>query len=417
MTPQGAPVALGPTVPPENGGALVTSLDLSLQEYVTQQLQQAVSGAFAGSQTGDEGAAVVMDAQTGQVLALASVPGYDDNIFGPPVDQAALAAAYAAPGNPMLEHATQTAMPPGSTFKLVVAAADSLYQAVPANAVVPTGGSWTYDGVTFDSWADLPPQDLPQAIAWSNDVYFYKLAVALGPQAILAGARDLGVGQATGIDLPDEYPGYLGSPGTVGRLGQSWEPGDTAILGIGQGFITATPLQDARWTAAVGTGRLVTPRLGLLRAGPGSSDLEPITPPAPTPLPFAANLGPVQAGLQLAVTQGTADELAPLNIDAGGKTGTAQDAGAPNGGPDAWFTALAPMSDPQVVVTLVVRGGGEGFYSSQPAVRNILQYFTAHQAQILSSVPAGLTLPPRLLGSADPSGAVSRGIALPEGRP
>ncbi|MGH7612332.1 MAG: FtsW/RodA/SpoVE family cell cycle protein [Candidatus Dormibacteria bacterium] len=385
VSPAGAPVALGRRVAARNGGNLVTTLDLPLQQYVTAQLQTAVSGAFSGSQKGDEGAAVVMDAQNGQILAMASVPGYDDSVFGPPVDESALAAAGAAPGNPMLEHSTQTAMPPGSTFKLVVAAADAEDPVVSPTEVVPTGGSWTYDGVTFDSWADLPAQDLPQAIAWSNDVYFYKLAVALGPQAIIEAAHQLGVGQPTGIDLPGEYPGYLGSPATVGRLGQTWEPGDTAILGIGQGLITATPLQDARWTAAVSTGQLVTPRLGLLRQAAGGS-LSAIPSPAPKELPFAQGLGPVQQGLQLAVSQGTATELAPLNIDAGGKTGTAQDPGAPNGGPDAWFTAVAPMSDPQVVVTLVVRGGGEGYYSSQPAVRNILQYFTAHESEILSSL-------------------------------
>ena len=97
----------------------------------------------------------------------------------------------------------------------------------------------------------------------SNDVYFYKLAVALGPDAMIDTARALGVGQRTGIDLPAEAGGYLGTPDSVRASGGTWYGGSTVILGIGQGYLQVTPLQNARWTAAVATGKLVTPRLGL----------------------------------------------------------------------------------------------------------------------------------------------------------
>ncbi|HUY60884.1 MAG TPA: FtsW/RodA/SpoVE family cell cycle protein, partial [Candidatus Dormibacteraeota bacterium] len=383
VTPAGWPVAMGRTIPPRNGAVLQTSLDLGLQQVATRALAQAISGAFPGSQRGDQGAAVVLDPQNGQILAMASLPAYNDSLFGPPVRVAGVRAMLLQGGSPLLEHATQTVMPPGSVFKLVVAAADTASHTVDPYAVLPTGYWYTYDGAAYHSWTTLPPQNLPQSIAWSNDVYFYKLAVALGADRIIHTAQQLGVGQPTGIDLPGESSGFLGTPTSVRRLGATWYPGSTVILGIGQGYLTATPLQVARWTAAVATGRLVTPRLGLAQGGPGGS-LTPLPAGRPRRLPFAATLGPVRQGLRWAVTQGTASMLAGLGIDAGGKTGTAQDPSAPHGGPDAWFTAVAPMRHPQVVVTVLVRGGGEGYYSSQPAAKEILRYFFAHERAILS---------------------------------
>ncbi len=386
VNPSGWPVALGPTIPPRNGAVLRTSLDLGLQRVATHALAQALAGAFPGSQRGDQGAAVVLDPQNGQILAMASLPAYNDSLFGPPVRSAGVRALLAQRGSPLLEHATQTAMPPGSVFKLVVAAADTAHHTVNPSTIVPTGYWYTYDGATYHSWTTLPPQNLPQSIAWSNDVYFYKLAVALGASRIIHTAQQLGVGQPTGIDLPGEIGGFLGTPRSVHQLGATWYPGSTVILGIGQGYLTATPLQVARWTAAVATGRLVTPRLGLAQAGAGGR-FTPLPAPPPRRLPFAATLGPVRQGLRDAVTQGTASMLAGMGIDAGGKTGTAQDPSAPHGGPDAWFTAVAPMRDPQVVVTVLVRGGGQGYYTSQPAAREILRYFFAHERQILSVGP------------------------------
>ena len=384
---QGVPVALGPTIPARNGGTVVTSLDLPLQQLATQLLQKAIAGDYPDSQKGDQGAAVALDPQTGQVLAMVSWPAYNGNIFEAPRNNAAIEALLSAPGSPLLEHATQTALPPGSNFKLVVSSADAAYKAIPTNQVIPTGYYFTYDGHTFHNWTTLPPQNLPQAIAWSNDVYFYKLAVALGPQRMITVAHQMGAGQLTGIDLPGEVPGYLGTPASVAKQGETWYPGSTVILGIGQGYVTATPIQDALWTAEVGTGTRVVPHLGLLDSQTASQPLRAISFPAPQQLSFASQLGPVRAGLRLAVTQGTADMLSGMHIDAGGKTGTAQDPGAPNGGPDAWFTALAPMSDPQIAVDMVVRGGGQGFYDCQIPVKDIMQYFFAHEQQILASVP------------------------------
>jgi len=218
VTPLGVPVAVGPRREPVPGADVRLSLDLGLQRQLTDGL---VTALRAQSNPRAVAAAVAMDPRTGQVLALASAPAYDNNIYGPPVDMAAVNAESDKPGDPMLEHASQAAVPPGSTFKLVIAASDVVHRAIPPERVIPTGGSYTLGGHVFHNWGSLGPMNLPQSIAWSNDVYFYQLATALGPDRIIDTARALGVGSATGIDLPAESPGYLGSPESVQAQGVS----------------------------------------------------------------------------------------------------------------------------------------------------------------------------------------------------
>ena len=385
VDPAGVPVAMGPTTPAVRGAALRLTLDLGLQRQLTSNLAAALRG-FPGEPRGDIGGAVVMHPRNGQVLALASLPSYDDNVFGPPIDQRALARLSRARGHPMLSKVTQVAAPPGSTFKLVVATADMVHPVFPPHLVIPTGGAWTLGDHTFHNWMSFGPQDLVQAIAWSNDVYFYKLAWALGPGPIVSTARRLGVGSETGIDLPGESAGYLGSPSTVGRIGATWYPGSTVILGIGQGYITTTPLQNARWTAGIATGALVTPHLGLAFES-SRGEFTRLEWPAPHRLRFAGRLGPVRDGMIAAVTSGTASILGVLPVQAGAKTGSAEDPSSPNGAPDSWFSATAPMADPSVVATSFVRGGGHGVSTSGHVVLPTLQYFFEHQEAVLATAP------------------------------
>ncbi len=378
VDPAGHPVRLASRTPPVPGSPLRTTLDLGLQQRFTAALGAAMS-------TGaDTSGGVVLDPRTGQVLAMASLPGYDDNVYGPPVDSAALARLNDAAGHPQLQHATQVTAPPGSTFKLVVAAANAVRPAIPPDLVITTGGSWTLGGHTFHNWSALPPQDLTQAITWSNDVYFYQLAWALGPARIIAAARQLGVGQPTGIDLPGESSGYLGTPTTVKKdIGADWYPGSTVLLGIGQGYITVTPLLDALWTAGVATGAMVTPHLGLAY-GSGRGTWTQLPWPAPRELPFAHALGTVRAGMRGVVTSGTAQLLSTLPAPAGGKTGTAEDPTAPASGEDSWLSAVAPMNAPAVTATAMVHGGTAHARASEP-VRVALDWFLRHRAAIMST--------------------------------
>jgi cell division protein FtsI/penicillin-binding protein 2 len=388
VTPAGTPMALGPYTPPRRGSTLRLTLDLGLQRELFSALTTVMRG-VPGQPRGDLGGSVVLDPRNGQVLAMASLPTYDNRVFGPPVRNQALARLGRQPASPMLEHVTQVAAPPGSTFKLVVAAASMRHPGVvPPDRVLPGGGAWTLGDHTFGNWMSLPAQDLREAIAWSNNVYFYQLAWALGPWPIIRTARSLGVGRPTGIDLPGETGGYLGTPTSVAK--DTWYAGSTVILGIGQGYLAVTPLQDALWTAGIATGAVVTPHLGLAY-GEGRGRATRLDWPRPRRLAYAHKLGPVREGMAMAATSGTASILNALPVKAGAKTGSSQDPSAPNGAPDSWFTAAAPLKHPRMVATSFVRGGGHGVSTSGVVVLPVMQYFFAHEKEILRTGPRSAT--------------------------
>ncbi|HEV7210600.1 MAG TPA: FtsW/RodA/SpoVE family cell cycle protein [Blastococcus sp.] len=382
VNPKGVPVALGSRQDPVPGADLRLSLDLGLQRQLDASITAAVQA--QPRPQGKVGGAVAMDPRSGQILAIASTPSFDNNVYGPPLDARALQSLATAPGSPMLEHVTQGVAPPGSTFKLVVAAANQAHPVLGPTQVVPTGASFTYGGHTFHNWEPMGPMDLVRSIAMSNDVYFYKLAVALGADTVLRTAAALGVGQRTGIDLPGESAGYLGTPDSVRAKGGAWYGGSTVILGIGQGELQVTPLQNARWTAAVATGHLVTPRLGLaIGTGPGSYTALPAT--RRTPLPFAGVLGPVRDGMREAVTGGTAVRLAGLPATVGAKTGTAQDGGLADGEYDNWTSAVLPNDAPEIEMTAWVQGPGTGGNSVTQIVADGLRAYLANRAAILAT--------------------------------
>ncbi len=208
----------------------------------------------------------------------------------------------------------------------------------------------------------MGPNKLLGAIQWSDNVYFYKLGELLGPERMARTASELGVGSRSGIDLPGESAGFIGTPENVADIGGTWYPGSTLLMGIGQGTVIATPVQVARWTSGIATGALVTPQLA---AADATGDGAPIPTGEPQRLPFADKLGPVRAGMRASATAGTAGQLATLPVTAGAKTGTAEDPSAP-GGLNAWFSAVVPFESPEIVVTALVRGGGFGSATSGP---------------------------------------------------
>jgi len=370
VDPIGRPVAVAERVDPVRGHRLRLNLDLEMQQVAGRALIKAVR-----TSGGDLGGVVVMDARTGGVLTMASAPAYDNNMFGPPADVDAMRRAAKADGLPFFNHVTQVAAPPGSTFKIVVAATNSVYPAVSPTEVVPTGASFTFGGHVFSNWKPLGPNNLMQAIQWSDNVYFYKLALRLGPEKIATVARRLGVGQPTGIDLPGEVAGYLSTPKEVRAAGGQWYGGSTVIMGIGQGPVTATPLQLARWTVGIGAGRMVTPHLGRSYGADSNS----LRAPRPARVPFANKLEPVRKGMRASFEAGTGAQLAELPITGLTKTGTAQDPSAPKGGTNAWFSALVPAEKPEIVVTAFVRSGGYGSATSGPVVKAILEYYLKHR--------------------------------------
>jgi cell division protein FtsI/penicillin-binding protein 2 len=142
----------------------------------------------------------------------------------------------------------------------------------------------------------------------------------------------------------------------------------------------------ARWTAGVATGCLVAPRLALAtETDSGSDAFIALSGPAPQPLPFADKLAPVRAGMKEAAQHGTAALLSRILPGAGGKTGSAEDPASPGGRADSWFTAAAPVSNPSLVITAFVRGGGHGASTAGPVVGRTLAYFVAHHARVMAA--------------------------------
>jgi len=361
---------------PLPGRDVVLTLDAALQQTVDQLLVSAVERNRALS--GDEliqksgGAVVVLDVRTGAVLAAASAPAFDPNLFlrG---DLADVQPLLTAPDYPLLNRVAQMAIPPGSVFKPVTAAAALERGVVEAEERFYCQGFLSHEGshrcaIFVTRGVGHGDVALPAALAESCNVYFFRLAQRVGPDALFRWGTAFGYGGRTGIDLPGEVTGNL--PNIPAELATGdWSEGDTLQLAIGQGYLTASPLQVAVMTAAVANGGYrVTPhvvdRVGLAnRLTDSSEDFLPQS--APSPVPIAGlqpqTLAALRQGMEAAVAdqRGTAHAaLAQLPFAVAGKTGTAETGG--NWPPHAWFAGYAPADRPRVAVVTVLEHGGSG---------------------------------------------------------
>ncbi|MHB8508034.1 MAG: penicillin-binding protein 2 [Candidatus Dormibacteria bacterium] len=404
---QGRVVRTISTADPRPGADVYLTLDLGLQREVGRDLQVAIDQArkTVGSQA-KGGAAIVMNPKTGEVLSMVSLPDYDPNLFAKGITQQAYDALVKDPNNPLLNRAIGGQYPPGSTFKLVSGSAALQQGVVKPDTQINDPGYLRRGGTTFHGWyaPGFGLQNMVQALAHSDDIYFYTIAEQLGDLALGRYARDFGVGRATGIELGPEARGiapdsnwkkaYFAQAyketGDPAWLDSTWYPGDTITYGIGQSYLLVTPLQDLNWTVAVANGgNYLRPQLtGRVVAADGSL-LQPFATKVNHRVGVSAeNLAVIREGLRAAVNgpRGTASLLRNLP-DAAAKTGTAEFGVADASGrlpTDAWFVSFAPASDPEVAVVVMVEGGGEGSTVAEPAAAKILSYYFANRAQINS---------------------------------
>ncbi len=374
--------------PPVDGANLVLSIDLELQKRVAEVLQQ-----YAGSS--ENASAAIMDVRTGEILAMASLPTFDNNAFSNPLTEEQLAALINAPGKPLVNHAIAERYPPGSTFKTIVGSA-ALQEGVASAATTITSRGYITVANEFNpniiyvypDWAPLGTLDFYGGLAMSSNVYFYYLAGGkpdegfrgLGEDRVAQYARAFGLGAPTGIDLPGESPGLV--PDAAWKeenLGEPWTLGDTYNFGIGQGYVAATPLQMLRAVAAIANGgRLVTPHVAKeLRDSHGNLLRTLDFPDAGTVPVSPENLATVRAGMRRSVTDGVAKAAAIANVAVAGKTGTAEFGEVlPNGKhpTHGWFVGFAPYDDPQIAVVVFVQRGSGGADAS-PAAAQIMDYY------------------------------------------
>jgi penicillin-binding protein 2 len=342
----------------EPGENLHLSLDASLQKDVEKLLTEGMEEAEA-----QRGAAIVMNARTGELHALVSLPAYDNNVFARGVTGEEYRDLLADPERPLFPRATAGLLPSGSTFKLVVAAAAVAEGVVSGATTVNSVGGLSIGQWWFPDWkaGGHGLTNVTKAIAESVNSFFYVVGGGhdaypgirpLGINRIAEYAHLFGFGEKTGIDLPTEASGFIPTPEWKNAArGESWYIGDTYHVAIGQGDVLVTPLQIARMTAVFANGgRLVTPTL-VARSAEAA-------PEEATPIISESVLSTVRDGMRRAVTDGSARSLNALPWPVAGKTGTAQWHSSKAN--HAWFTSFAPFDDPEITVTVMVEEGGEG---------------------------------------------------------
>jgi penicillin-binding protein 2 len=391
--------------PGQPGQDVVVGLDAAMQQFAVKRC--------AGEQSVS---CVLLDAVTGDVLALVSSPSYDPMLFSTGLSPAAWQELSTDPRNPLANKAIGGLYPPGSTFKPVVAMAALEAGAITPDTVIACPGYIELGDATFHCWrpSGHGALRLHDAIKKSCDVFFYETARRTGIDRIAAMAHRFGFGAPLGLDIPGERAGLIPSRAwKLATTGVAWQQGETLIAGIGQGSVLATPLQVATMAARLVTGRQVVPRVvreaGLL---PPGGDREP---PGFAPLGVTANaLALVLDGMNAVVNdpQGTAyaARIPDPAMAMGGKSGTSQvrriseyerEHGVRKADEIPWkerdhalFVGFAPVGGPRYVCAVVVEHGGVegggGSAVAAPIVRDVL--LEAQKRDPARRVPAPATV-------------------------
>ena len=345
-------------VEPKPGPDLTLTIDLSVQRAAERQLE------------GRKGACAVVDPRTGDVLALASAPGFDPNAFVPVLSRERYERYASDPLKPLLNRVCGGTYAPGSTFKPVVALA-GLAIGFPDSVRYDCTGVFELGSMQLrcaSRWGH-GKLDIRQALMKSCNPFFCNLGLDIGTNAVCAAARAFGLGAGTGLDFCIDGAGTVpDAEWKMQTYGEKWFQGDLAQMSIGQGMLLVTPLQMALVAGAIGTGFRVTPHL---KAGSVSER---------RPLPFASeHLAVVRDGMRMVVNgdgevRGTGwrggDGVA---VSVSGKTGTAEVGRGATRRKNTWFIAYAPSENPSVAVALVIENGDSGGGTAAPCVAEILK--------------------------------------------
>ena len=376
------------TRPGEPGTDLFLTLDLEVQRVAEQAVR-------------DQRAAIVaLDPNNGDVIALVSRPGFDPNLFARGLTRTEYAALNENPDRPLFNRALRGTYPPGSTIKPVVALAGLTHGIIEPDKPFFCIGYFSLPGSSH-RFRDWRPKghgavDLRSAISQSCDPYFYSLSNQLGVRRLNAFLGQFGLGKPTGIDIGGEKSGILPSPewkktAFKQRSAQVWFPGETVIFGIGQGYMTSTPLQLAHMTAILATrGKNFEPRLVRAMRNPRTQRMTELTPAPLPPLQAASaeHWDLIIDGMRAVMEGGTATRSAagaPYSI--AGKTGTAQvfsvaqnaryneSAIAERLRDHAWFVAFAPIEAPRIAIAVLVENGRSGSGTAAPIARTVMDAY------------------------------------------
>jgi penicillin-binding protein 2 len=362
------------------GDVLVLNVDLRLQRIAQHAMIQGLK-AWGGKHR-LSGALVALDPYTGGVLAMVSVPTFNPNDFATPISTREYDRYVLDKLRPLYNRAIGAATPTGSTFKMVTGSAAISSGVIKPHQILYDSGHWDCHGVTFVDLAagGLGNAEFTQALAASSDGYFYQLGYRLGNDRLRYYAREFGLSQDTGIDLPGEFPGnWPTNEWTMKTYGVPLEPSDACQLAIGQGAMQATPLQIANVAAAVvNGGTLYEPHVVKEIRTPNGKVLKDFAPTVIRQVPVTQEaLREVRTGMAHVTSPGgTAYGLSIPDFPYGGKTGTVETDGG-KGPNTTWFVCFAPAKHPTLVMAIYVdRSGGYGATVAAPIARQILaEYF------------------------------------------
>ncbi|NOX27858.1 MAG: penicillin-binding protein 2 [Gammaproteobacteria bacterium] len=384
---QGRVIEVLDSIAPKPGSNLHLTIDAELQR---------IAEAILGDQ---RGAIVAIEPATGNLLSMVSKPSYDPNLFVQGIDHATFNALNNSPDHPLFNRILRGTYPPGSTIKPIIALAALEYNKIDANTSVFCPGWYSLEGDNhrYRDWKRWGHghTDMKKAVAESCDVFFYDIAFRLGIDHMHEYMTKFGFGSTTKVDISDELSGIMPSrQWKRDARGLPWFPGETLITGIGQGFMTATPLQLARATAAIANrGTLVTPRVvrAISENGEEATTINLIdTVSEPIILKNENHWQAVVDSMKEVVhgAHGTARKIAtnsPFTI--AGKTGTAQVFGIKqdeNYDADdldkrlhdhALFIGFAPIENPQIAVAVIVENGGSGSSTAAPIAYQVLHHY------------------------------------------
>src|SRR6202790_2124857 len=403
------------------GKQLKLTVDIDLQIAAEQALE------------GKNGAIVAMDPRTGEILAMASRPTFDPNDFAVRVSRDQWNKLVNDPDKPLLNKAIQAQLAPGSTFKIIMSVAgwqEGIAQALHVNC---TGGAEFY-GRRFGCWVKSGhgSVDLTKAIYQSCDVFFYTLAEKLGIDRIARYATALGLGQKTGIDLPNEVSGVMPSEEwKIRNFKQKWFAGETISVAIGQGAVAITPVQLMRAIGAISMdGRMVVPHvINPTNLPQGYVETTHYTEVKEIPFEPAGWNMITDAMGRVLLPEGTAPSAHIPGIDIAGKTGSAQIVSlalrakhqnnedfAQNG----WFVGFTPRRNPDIIVCVLFEGGEHGRLAARLATQVIKAYVDKQRRQPTKMAASSGQVEVSSLwtenGGDDEDGAESHGDHLQGGR-
>jgi penicillin-binding protein 2 len=353
---------------PHAGAQVVTTIDRAIQEAAERAMD------------GLAGAVVVMDPRSGDVLAMVSTPAFEIDRFTGTIDREAWLRVVQDPNFPLLNRAIQSQYAPGSVFKILVTAAGLQEGTLTPLDRTYCNGQFQLGNATFKDWK---PEghgsvDLHHAMMHSCNIFYYEAGLKIGGATIARYASAFGFGLPTAIDLPGEKHGLVPKPPVArGRPAKSFPPGETVNMSIGQGTVLVTPMQVARFMAAVANGgvlwrprlvqRVERPDRGVVWSDQGQ-------------VSGHVELSPVvwaflrQSLWAVVNDNGTGAAARIPGVDIAGKTGTAQmiaKSRADKGQDHAWFAAFAPVKAPEVVVVVIVERGGKGGQVAAPIAKKI----------------------------------------------